>query len=135
MNVISEDRGLTLADRVCEHLFLICIKSIKRNVVSRWVGLIGAEMPEPINFPVYLPLLLLPIRQELVHKACKDETRAAVYMSTSSESSFNSLFDEAEEAPIASRSIPPIPGLSVFPGLLPPEAAGAPHPNLDIVGC
>jgi hypothetical protein len=92
-------------------------------------------MPEPINFPVYLPLLLLPIRQELVHQACKDETREAVYMSTSSESSFNSLFDEAEETPIASRSTPPIPGLWVFPNLLSPEAAGASHSSLKIMGC
>ena len=53
-------------------------------------------------------------------------------MSVSSESSFDSLFDEAEETPIASRTAPPIPGLWVFPGLLPPEAAGASLPNLNI---
>lgn len=46
-------------------------------------------------------------------------------MSTSSESSFDSLFDEAEETPIATRSTPPIPGLWVFPGLLPVDAAGS----------
>jgi hypothetical protein len=54
--------------------------------------------------------------------------------SHSSHSSFDSLFDEAEETPIASRSPPPIPGLWVFPGLLSPEAAGASHPNLNILG-
>jgi len=50
-------------------------------------------------------------------------------MGASSDSSFDSLFDENEKVPIASRSAPPIPGLWVFPGLLSPEAAGASHTN------
>jgi len=52
-------------------------------------------------------------------------------MSTSSDSSFDSLFDEFEETPIATRSTPPIPGLWIFPGLLSSEAAGASHPNVN----
>jgi hypothetical protein len=56
-------------------------------------------------------------------------------ISASSESSFDSLFDETQEIPTASRSTPPIPGLWVFPGLLSPEAAGASYPNLNVAGC
>ena len=47
-----------------------------------------------------------------------------VAMSCSSESSFDSLFDEAETTPVASTRTPPIPGLWVFPDLLLPEVAG-----------
>jgi hypothetical protein len=50
-----------------------------------------------------------------------------VDMTYSRESSFDSLFDEptkTAEAGAASLEAPPIPGLWVFPSLLPVEAAG-----------
>ena len=48
-------------------------------------------------------------------------------MASSRESSFDSLFDERTEPAavgVASLEVPPIPGLWVFPGLLPSEVAG-----------
>lgn len=44
-------------------------------------------------------------------------------------SSADSLFDEDDGADeVASRDAPPIPGLYVFPGLLPRDVAGASSP-------
>jgi hypothetical protein len=89
------EKGLTLSDRVCEHLFLVCVKSIKRNVVSDKMGGVVFERKCP-NQSTFLSTThyYSSIRQELVRSACNHECTVSVYMRASSESSSDALSDK-----------------------------------------